>query len=72
MLIYYFFCEIIPAIADINSNDLVIDLVHTMCKKDAATTLTRKHGGYFGQDIMGEDDFEGSVDDEADQPDNED
>ena len=67
MLIYFFFCEIVPAIVDINSNELILDLVNQMCKRDAAGTLTKKHGGYFGQDVIDQDDLSASIDDEGDQ-----
>ena len=66
ILIYYFLCELLPAIAAINTNEVVVDLINNMCKKDEASTLTKMRGGYFGQDIMGGDEFEGSIDDEAD------
>jgi hypothetical protein len=67
ILIYYFFSEILPALEAINTNNILVDLVTQMCEKDAHGTLSRRQGGYFGQDVMGQDDLGSSVDDEADQ-----
>jgi hypothetical protein len=48
MLLYYFFTELIPAIAALNTHDILVNVIHEMCNRDVAITLAKVRRGYFG------------------------
>jgi hypothetical protein len=48
MLLFYFFTELIPAIAALNANDVMINVIHEMCNRDVSITLAKVRRGYFG------------------------
>lgn len=63
ILIYYFFLELLPVIASLNPKDRVFALVHELCNRDGAITLSKLRRGYFGQYVFEDKDMKQDRDD---------